>query len=581
MRSRIIRFALLLAGIFLLAGYAPVPAAAQTTAGDLAGTSWTLSSLNGQLPLPGTTVTMEFGTDGSVTGSDGCNRFNTTYTTNGSTIRIRPLGASTMMACPEPVAAQATAFMQALVLADTYEVRSNVLTLFDGGQIVATFIETRQELGGTQWQVLAYNNGREAVVSVQIGTELTASFQDDGVLLGNAGCNDYFADYTTDNGAISIGEIGTTFRACATPLGVMEQEAQFLAALGTAATYRIEGNFLELRDANDAIAVQMARNIEVVIPEPEAGVPTGRVTAPNGVNIRSGPGTNFPILATARFGAEGEIVGRSVDGRWWVVAVPSAPGGSGWVSADFVAVTDADDVPVIASPPPPVFVPPPTPTPAPTPTRPPAPTATPAPQLSFSASPTTIDQGQCSTLRWSVENVQAVWVYPQGRPYQQYPRVGQGEERVCPPVTTTYEMRVLQRDGSVTFQRVTVNVRPAAVQNPLPGTAWQVTGYYTGQGAVVSPISGTTLTVRFDNSSISGNAGCNSFNGSYSVSGTNISISNFSTSMSLCDTPTGIMEQEADFLRALQSSTSFQFDADRLTLRRGDGTVTVFMSRMQ
>ena len=96
--------------------------------------------------------------------------------------------------------------MQALVLADKYEVRSNMLTLFDGQKIVATFVSASQELAGTQWQVLAYNNGRNAVVSVQIGTELTASFEDDGILLGNAGCNDYFADYTTDDGTITIGD---------------------------------------------------------------------------------------------------------------------------------------------------------------------------------------------------------------------------------------------------------------------------------------------------------------------------------------------------------------------------------------
>jgi heat shock protein HslJ/uncharacterized protein YraI len=343
----------------------------------------------------------------------------------------------------------------------------------------------------------------------------------------------------------------------------------------------VEGNFLEMRNAEDAIAVQMTRNLEVTVPEPESDVPTGRVTAPNGVNVRSGPGTNFPILGTAPFGTEGEIIGRSADGRWWAAAVPSAPGGMGWVSADFVAVTDAGDVPIIASPPPPVFVPPPTPTPAATPTRPPAPTATPAPQMSFTASPTTIDQGQCSTLTWSVENVQAVWVYPQGQPYQQYPRTGQGSESVCPPVTATYEMRVLLRDGTVTFQRSTVTVRPAAVQNPLTNTAWQVTGYYTGNNAVVSPISGTTLTMRFDGSTISGNAGCNTYNGTYSVSGSNISIGQLSQGMTMCDTPTGIIEQEQAFLAALQSSTSFQFDVSQLTLRRADGTVTVFATRIQ
>ena len=151
---------------------------------------------------------------------------------------------------------------------------------------------------------------------------------------------------------------------------------------------------------------------------------------------------------------------------------------------------------------------------------------------------------------------------------------------MCPPVTTTYEIRVLLRDGTVTFQRATVTVRPAAVQNPLNGTAWQVTGYYIGN-AIVSPISGTTLTMRFDGSTISGNAGCNTYNATYSVSGSSISIGAISTGMSMCDTPTGIMEQERDFLAALRSSATFQFDASQLTLRRADGTVTIFSARIQ
>jgi heat shock protein HslJ len=198
--------------------------------------------------------------------------------------------------------------------------------------------------------------------------------------------------------------------------------------------------------------------------------------------------------------------------------------------------------------------------------------------MSFSANPTTINQGQCSTLQWSVENVQAVWVYPQGQPYHQFPQVGQGSQQVCPPNTTTYEMRVLQRDGSVTFQRVTVTVRPAAVQNPLDGTSWQVTGYYVGN-AVASPIVGTTLTMRFAGNQISGNGGCNNFSGTYSVSGSNIWISDLSSGMMACDS--GVMQQENDFLAALRSSATSQFDGNQLTLRRGDGTTTVFAIRLQ
>ena len=192
-------------------------------------------------------------------------------------------------------------------------------------------------------------------------------------------------------------------------------------------------------------------------------MPTGRVTAPNGVNVRSGPGTNFPVLGVAPFGAEGEIIGRSADSAWWVVAIPTAPGGSGWVSADFVAASNAEDVPVIAPPPPPVVI---IPTPAPTPTAMPQPTATPSAQMSFSADSTNINQGECTTIRWSVENVQAVWVYPQGQPYQQNPQVGQGSQQVCPPVTTTYEMRVLLRDGTVQTRTGDGQRRPGGAAEP-------------------------------------------------------------------------------------------------------------------
>ena len=212
MRYRIVHVFLVFTFVLLAMplGAAPAQAAApaQSASGDLPGTSWVLSSLNGRLPLAGTTSTLVFGTDGTVSGSDGCNRFSTTYTTTGSTIRIRPTAATTMMACPQPVAQQATAYMQALVLADTYEVRSTMLTLFDGNKVLATFVSAGQGLEGTDWQVTAYNNGRNAVVSVQIGTELTAAFGDDGIVSGSAGCNDYFADYTAADGKITV-----TFKA--------------------------------------------------------------------------------------------------------------------------------------------------------------------------------------------------------------------------------------------------------------------------------------------------------------------------------------------------------------------------------
>ena len=70
---------------------------------NLAGTSWVLSSLDGNLPAPDTTVTLQFGVDGTASGTDGCNQYSTTFTQDGASLTINQPMASTMMACPEPI----------------------------------------------------------------------------------------------------------------------------------------------------------------------------------------------------------------------------------------------------------------------------------------------------------------------------------------------------------------------------------------------------------------------------------------------------------------------------------------------
>lgn len=101
-------------------------------------------------------------------------------------------------------------------------------------------------------------------------------------------------------------------------------------------------------------------------------------------------------------------------------------------------------------------IPPPTVTPLPT--IPPTPTQTPVVSISFSASPQEIQQGNCSTLTWSTQNVQAVYLYPQGQNWQDHGVVGSGSQSVCPSTTTTYELRVVLQDGSVVTRQASVNV---------------------------------------------------------------------------------------------------------------------------
>jgi heat shock protein HslJ len=568
----------LLAGDQVVATFVAATAeAAPETGNDLAGTGWVLSALNGELPIAGTAVTIEFGTDGTVSGTDGCNNFNTTFTQDGNNLTINPAGASTMMACPEEVMAQADALMAALTGADSFTMGEDSLSLQSGGQVVATFAAQSSDLADTAWAVVSYNNGREAVVGLIEGTEISANFGVDGDLTGNAGCNQYFTDFTAGDGDITIGEIGTTLRFCAEPPGVMEQESQYLAALAGAATYDLLGNQLYLRTADDQLAVVMTRILAIDLPEPAPAAPTGRVTAPQGLNIRSGPGINFPVIGFARFGDEGELVGRSADSRWWAAAVASVPGGVGWASADFVIATNAEDVPVLEVAPPVIVVP----TAAPTPTAPPPPTATPTPVLSFGADRTEINQGECTTLRWSVENIQAVWVYPQGESYERFPRAGQGTEQVCPTATTTYEMRVLQRDGTVVFRQVTINVSGTA-PDPLAGTRWEVVNYYNGRGGLVTPLPGTRLTLEFGtDGTLVGSGGCNNYTTAYRVNGDNITIDPPASTQQVCSEPEGIMDQEAEFLtNALPSAATFRIDGNTLELRSAGNQIAVLANRI-
>jgi len=179
--------------------------------------------------------------------------------------------ASTLRACADPgVMEQEGAYLAALQSAAGFEVTSDALFLRNGaGQIVLTYVPKRQTpLEGTSWIADAYNNGRGAVVSVVIGTQITAQFNA-GQLSGSGGCNSYSASYSTSGNAIQIGPAASTRVFCGSPEGVMEQEAAYLAALPTAQVYRIEGNRLFLETSGGArVASYMATEpLELVGPE--------------------------------------------------------------------------------------------------------------------------------------------------------------------------------------------------------------------------------------------------------------------------------------------------------------------------
>jgi heat shock protein HslJ len=79
----------------------------------------------------GSNPTAVFGSDGSLSGTTGCNTFNGTYQTNGDTITISPL-ATTRKACPPNLSDQEAGILAGFQTATHYEVTKGRATLFNG-----------------------------------------------------------------------------------------------------------------------------------------------------------------------------------------------------------------------------------------------------------------------------------------------------------------------------------------------------------------------------------------------------------------------------------------------------------------
>lgn len=249
--------AALSAFVMLLAGCTTMSSSAEPPALD--GTAWVLASLPGRGLVPGTSVTAQF-ESGRIAGSDGCNRYFAPYTRTGGTLQVGERGGMTMMACPPEIAKQAEAFMGALRGAKRYRVEGNRLELAGAdGAVLATFAAQSNSLAGTSWIVTGHNNGRQAVVSSLEGTELTLQFGTDGRYAGSAGCNRINGSFTQQGERVTLGPAAATRRMCPEPKGVMDQEAEFLKALQTVTTARFEGDRVELRTADGAMAATLAR----------------------------------------------------------------------------------------------------------------------------------------------------------------------------------------------------------------------------------------------------------------------------------------------------------------------------------
>jgi uncharacterized protein YraI len=106
-------------------------------------------------------------------------------------------------------------------------------------------------------------------------------------------------------------------------------------------------------------------------PTATAAVSAVVATGDGVLNVRGGPGTDYPILGKLEPGAQVTLLARSADGTWFEIVYPAGSDGRGWLSGEFLQMQGApDQLPVAQAPA--------TSSPTPAPTAPPSVTATPA-----------------------------------------------------------------------------------------------------------------------------------------------------------------------------------------------------------
>lgn len=238
------------------------------------GTTWELDASASEHPagtLPEVNVQLRL-EDGSVSGSDGCNRVTGSYTLDGDAIEFGEL-AGTMMACPEPPDAMESAarYVASLQSGGTVEV-------VDAGEGATTLVLTTNDgatlryhpeappapldptaLVGTWEMTLEEQQGEGDTASASASPVGTIDLGEDGTLSGQGPCNPFEGTYTADDmAAFDVASLTHTEISCG---GVVDgMEAAAFGHLNQAENWgRLPGGTVELLGDDPTVRILLNR----------------------------------------------------------------------------------------------------------------------------------------------------------------------------------------------------------------------------------------------------------------------------------------------------------------------------------
>jgi heat shock protein HslJ len=226
---------------------------------SLTGTFWQMIGYNNgkggfSSGLLGSQVDAIFTEDGKLSGSAGCNRYNTSYQLDGDKITISP-AASTRMMCAEPegVMEQESAYLAALTNAATYTIKGDILTLTDA-QGARQVEYQANPLVGPVWQLQQIQYMNDTSKTSDDPAKYTVQFLADGSLQFKADCNTGSGKYIINGNSLSI-ELGAMTMAACPPESLSDE---FLQNLGIAASYIFQSGDLFIATQMDVAIMQFS-----------------------------------------------------------------------------------------------------------------------------------------------------------------------------------------------------------------------------------------------------------------------------------------------------------------------------------
>ena len=111
-------------------------------------------------------------------------------------------------------------------------------------------------------------------------------------------------------------------------------------------------DFVYAQQTDNVPTIEAPRVPENIVPTPPQSGAAAAVTR-EPINVRSGPGSQYDSYGQIPIGTVMAIVGKSLDGEYWVVKIPKsiAENEQGWVAARYCSAENTRQVPVVQPPP--------------------------------------------------------------------------------------------------------------------------------------------------------------------------------------------------------------------------------------